>query len=165
MLMPVVRQGPAPDGDRNGGNQPAHQSRSTDVQRPRLLPCTTLLLLTTNAQRGAEHYALPLENRHQSAAGAPHGGAKACGRTLQVSPFRRGKNLVCIYTGDRPDLSRELPTWMFDESYCAGMALGPAQVSVEGLSELAAILVALRRNQGPAGPPLAPVKQRRQLCR
>ena len=66
MLMPVVRQGPAPDGDRNGGNQPAHQSRSTDVQRARLLPCTTLLLLTTNAQRGAEHSALPLENGHQS---------------------------------------------------------------------------------------------------
>jgi len=68
VLMPVVRQGPAPDGDRNGGNQPAHQSRSTDVQRARLLPCTTLLLLTTNAQRGAEHYALPLENGHQSVA-------------------------------------------------------------------------------------------------
>ncbi len=38
--MPVVRQGPAPDGNRKCGIQPAHQSRSTDVQRSRLLPCT-----------------------------------------------------------------------------------------------------------------------------
>jgi hypothetical protein len=35
------------------------------------------------------------------------------GRTLQVAPFRRGKNLTCIYTDERPDLSRELPNWMF----------------------------------------------------
>ncbi len=40
MPMPVVRQGPAPDGNRKCGIQPAHQSRSTDVQRSRLLPCT-----------------------------------------------------------------------------------------------------------------------------
>src|SRR5271170_2427210 len=46
------------------------------------------------------------------------------GRTLQVSPFRRGKDLKCIYTDERPDLCRELPNWMFDEGYCAGMALG-----------------------------------------
>jgi hypothetical protein len=38
--MPVVRQRPAPDGNRKCGIQPAHQSRSTDVQRSRLLPCT-----------------------------------------------------------------------------------------------------------------------------
>ena len=43
------------------------------------------------------------------------------GRRLQVSPFRRGKELTCIYTNERPDLCRELPNWMFDESYCAGM--------------------------------------------
>lgn len=36
---PVVRQGPAPDGNRTGGIQPAHQRRSTDVQRSLLLPC------------------------------------------------------------------------------------------------------------------------------
>jgi hypothetical protein len=39
------------------------------------------------------------------------------GRTLQASPFRRGKELTCIYTDERPDLCRELPNWMFDESY------------------------------------------------
>ena len=38
--MPVVRQGPAPDENRKCGIQSAHQSRSTDVQRSRLLPCT-----------------------------------------------------------------------------------------------------------------------------
>jgi hypothetical protein len=61
---------------------------------------------------------------------------------LQVSPNRRGKDLTCIYTDERPDLARELPNWMFDESYCAGMILGPPQVSIEALNELAAILAA-----------------------
>ena len=55
------------------------------------------------------------------------------GRTLQVSPFRRGKDLTCIYTDERPDLSRELPNWMFDESYCAGMTLGSPEISIEAL--------------------------------
>ena len=45
MLTPVVRQEPAPDEYRTSGSQPAHQSMSTDVQRVRLLPCTTSLLL------------------------------------------------------------------------------------------------------------------------
>jgi hypothetical protein len=29
---------------------------------------------------------------------------------------------------------------MFDESYCAGMALGPPQVSIDGLNEFAVVL-------------------------
>ncbi len=62
------------------------------------------------------------------------------GRTLQVSPFRRGKALTCIYTDERPDLCRELPNWMFDESYCSAMTFGPPEVSIEGLNELAAVL-------------------------
>jgi len=69
------------------------------------------------------------------------------GRTLQVSPFRRGKDLTCIYTAARPDLSRELPSWMFDEGYCAGMTLGLPQVSIEGLEEFAAVLVSLGANR------------------
>ena len=69
------------------------------------------------------------------------------GRTLQVSPFRRGKALTCIYTHERPDLCRELPNWMFDESYCAGMALGPPEVNIEGLNELACVLAALGANR------------------
>jgi len=64
------------------------------------------------------------------------------GQTLQVSPHRRGKDLQCIYTDERPDLSRELPTWMFDEGYCAGMTLGEPQISIEGLIKFAAALVA-----------------------
>ena len=64
------------------------------------------------------------------------------GQTLQVSSHRRGKDLQCIYTDERPDLSRELPTWMFDEAYCVGMALGEPQVSIEGLLEFAAALAA-----------------------
>jgi hypothetical protein len=52
VLMPEVRQGPAPDGNRKGGNQPAHQSMSTDVQRARLLPCTTSPIFCTTARRG-----------------------------------------------------------------------------------------------------------------
>jgi hypothetical protein len=64
------------------------------------------------------------------------------GRTLQVSYNWRGKDLTCIYTDERPDLARELPNWMFDERYRAGMSLGPPQVSVEALSALAAVLAA-----------------------
>ena len=64
------------------------------------------------------------------------------GRTLQVSRSRRGKDLTCIYTDERPDLARELPNWMFDESYCAGMTFGPPQVGIEALNELAAVLAA-----------------------
>ena len=55
MLMPVVRQEPAPDGNRTGGNQPAHQSMSTDVQQARLLPCTTSSPVRTTAQAGDEN--------------------------------------------------------------------------------------------------------------
>ena len=70
------------------------------------------------------------------------------GKTLQVSPHRRGKDLQCIYTEERPDLSRELPTWMFDESYCAGMTLGEARISIEGLNKFAAALEAFSEDFG-----------------
>jgi hypothetical protein len=69
------------------------------------------------------------------------------GRTLQVSPFRRGKELTCIYTNERPDLCRELPNWMFDESYCAGMTLGQPEISIEGLNELASVLALFGANR------------------
>ena len=69
------------------------------------------------------------------------------GRTLQVAPFRRGKDLKCIFTEERRGHSRELPNWMFDECYCAGMSLGPAQVGIGGLNELAAVLKLLFPNQ------------------
>jgi hypothetical protein len=69
---------------------------------------------------------------------------------LQVSPHRRGKDLTCIYTDERPGLSRELPNWMFDESYCIGMVLGPPQISIEGLNQLADVLASLGKNRGPA---------------
>jgi len=68
-------------------------------------------------------------------------------RTLQVSPFRRGKDLKCIYTDERPDLCRELPNWMFDEAYCASMALGQPEISIKALSELAAVLTTLGENR------------------
>jgi len=72
------------------------------------------------------------------------------GQTLQVSPHRRGKDLTCIYTAERPGLSRELPTWMFDQVYCKGMTLGAPQISLEGLIELAAVLALLGENHSPA---------------
>jgi hypothetical protein len=61
-------------------------------------------------------------------------------RTFQVSPFRRGKDLKCIYTDERPDLCRELPSWMFDAGYCSGMRLGFPEISIEGLNKLAEVL-------------------------
>ena len=69
------------------------------------------------------------------------------GQTLQVSSHRRGKDLQCIYTDERPDLSRELPIWMFDESYCASMTLGEPQISIEGLLKFAAALEAFGETQ------------------
>src|ERR1700684_4365527 len=69
------------------------------------------------------------------------------GRTLQVSPFRRGKDLTCIYTDERPDLSRERPNWIFDASYCSVMKVGPPEISVDGLNELAAFLATLRKTR------------------
>ncbi|MCW1755038.1 hypothetical protein [Rhizobium acaciae] len=41
------------------------------------------------------------------------------GSEVRVSPYRRGKSLMSIYTDKRPDLSHELPNWMFDESSAA----------------------------------------------
>src|SRR5271169_5589421 len=76
------------------------------------------------------------------------------GQTLQVSSHRRGKDLQCIYTDERPDLSRELPTWMFDESYCTGMVLGEPQISIEGLLKFAAALEAFAtQTHGARSPP------------
>lgn len=49
--------------------------------------------------------------------------------------------------GKRRGFSREVPNWMLDESYCAGMALGPSQVSIDGLNELAVVLKRLVTNQ------------------
>ena len=72
------------------------------------------------------------------------------GLVVQISPHRRGKDLIGIYTGERPDLSRELPGWMLDESYCSAMALGPPTVSVAGLNELFEVLASLRETQGSA---------------
>lgn len=69
------------------------------------------------------------------------------GSTLQVSPFRRGKALTCIYTEERPDLCRELPNWMFDAGYCAGMTLGRPEIGIEGLNELTIVLTALGANR------------------
>jgi hypothetical protein len=55
--------------------------------------------------------------------------------------------LKCIYSDERPDLCRELPNWMFDDSYCAGMTLGPPEISIEGLNELAAVLASFGKTQ------------------
>ena len=65
------------------------------------------------------------------------------GRSVQVSPFRRGKDLLCIYTDERPDLSRELPTWMFGAAYCSPMTLGPPEISIEGLDSFSPVGAAI----------------------
>ena len=85
------------------------------------------------------------------------------GRTLRVSPFRRGKDLTCIYTDERPDLCRELPNWMFDEGYCAGMTLGVPEISIEGLNEFAAVLASLGTNRK-RGAQSSPSKQKEKGC-
>ncbi|WP_222403849.1 hypothetical protein [Rhizobium leguminosarum] len=40
---------------------------------------------------------------------------------------------ACIYTDQRPDLCRELPNWMFDQSYCTTIAIGLPEISFAGL--------------------------------
>jgi hypothetical protein len=67
-------------------------------------------------------------------------------QTVWVSPYRRGKSLTVVQIQGRPGLSRELPNWMFDQAYCAGMSLGLPQVSLAGLAELADLLAAWRKN-------------------
>jgi len=69
------------------------------------------------------------------------------GRTLQVSPYRRGKDLKCIYTKERPDLCRELPNWMFDEAYCGGMTLGLPEVNLVALHDLGRLLALLKKTR------------------
>jgi hypothetical protein len=80
------------------------------------------------------------------------------GRTFRVSPYRRGKEMTCIYTDERPDLCRELPNWMFDQGYCAGMTLGLPEISIEGLNELAVVLALFDRdrNRGAQSRPSKP---------
>jgi len=68
-------------------------------------------------------------------------------RTVQVSHFRRGKDLKCIYTTECPGLGRELPNWMFDEAYCSKMVLGSPEICIKGLEELAEFLGLCRQNQ------------------
>jgi IS66 Orf2 like protein. len=57
-------------------------------------------------------------------------------RTLQVAPFRRGKDLKCIYTEERRGFSREVPNWMFDESYCAAWRLDRRRSVLMGSTNL-----------------------------
>lgn len=77
-----------------------------------------------------------------------------------------GKDLTCIYTDERPDLCRELPNWMFDEGYCAGMTLGQPEISIEGLNEFAAVLASLSERIGSEEHnPVLPSRRRRVVQR
>ena len=53
------------------------------------------------------------------------------GMTVQVSHYRRGKDLKTIHIDLMPGYSREAPNWIFDPSYCAGMTQGPPEVSLK----------------------------------
>ena len=65
------KTGTSPDENRKGGSQPAHQSRSTDVQRARLLPCTATSTWIRTQGAGMKKRDLPLESGHQSGAAFP----------------------------------------------------------------------------------------------
>ena len=112
-------------------------------------------MFSVDAGAGTRHSTYSL--RHATIAYRWH---PLSGRTLQVSPHRRGKELTCIYTTERPDFSRELPNWMFDQAYCAGMTMGAAQVSLDGLNDLATLLDLLGETQSLATrSPLAKAKE------
>lgn len=77
------------------------------------------------------------------------------GVTVQVAHHRRGKQrqLKAILSDLPPGYSREAPNWMFDASFCAGMASGSPEVCIESLQELAELLAALgetRRRHAPS---------------
>ena len=59
-------------------------------------------------------------------------------REFLDSTGSRGTEVIDVEV--QPGVSRELPAWMTDEVACAGMSLGPAQVSVAALNELRAVL-------------------------
>ena len=51
---------------------------------------------------------------------------------------RYQKPQFCVEVRD--GLCRDLPAWMFDASLCAGMVVGPPQVSLAALKELRTVL-------------------------
>jgi len=67
--------------------------------------------------------------------------------TVQISHNRRGKKLITIHTDIKPGYSRELPPWMLDRSFCAGMNEGPPEVNIESLNELAVLLASLGKTR------------------
>ncbi|WP_292365602.1 hypothetical protein, partial [Mesorhizobium sp.] len=69
------------------------------------------------------------------------------GMTVQISHNRRGKKLKTIHTDIKPGYSREVPNWMLDPSFCAGMNKGLPEVSIESLNELAMLLTSLSKTQ------------------
>jgi excisionase family DNA binding protein len=73
--------------------------------------------------------------------------------------------LTFIYTDERPDLGRELPNWMFDAGYCSGMTLGPPEISIDDLNELAAVLASLGANRKRGAQFRSPRKKERESAK
>jgi hypothetical protein len=72
--------------------------------------------------------------------GSPTLGIRCPDWSLRVAPHRRGKDLQCIHTDERRDLSRGLPTWMFDESFPARYSLGNSASDTERVFSTSATL-------------------------
>jgi hypothetical protein len=92
------------------------------------------------------------------------------GMTVQISHNRRGKKLKTIHTDIRPGYSREVPNWMLDPSFCAGMNEGLPEVSIESLNELAMLLTSLsktrkRRASSPSSNPKERRRGEKKMCR
>jgi hypothetical protein len=86
--MPVLRQGPAPDGNQTGGIQPAHQRWSTDVQRSRLLLCTPASLPLPTHSGGRKSAATALDGGHQRVSAARSRRGNSVGRARGVGGRR-----------------------------------------------------------------------------
>ena len=63
---------------------------------------------------------------------------------LRQRTGRRGQEI--LYLEVRSGISREIPAWMCDAAVCTAMLLGPAQVGIDALNELAAVLSAYSRD-------------------
>ena len=60
------------------------------------------------------------------------------GRTLQVSHNRRGRDLTCVYTDERPNLARELRNWMSTAAEKSAIGAARFQATPSAMFEAAA---------------------------
>jgi hypothetical protein len=67
------------------------------------------------------------------------------GKRLRLFRRTAHNGAAVVHVEARGTVSRELPAWMVDGSICAGMELGPPQVSIAALNELRLVIGSRRK--------------------